>query len=71
MTPDFSTPDPSAPEQLERYNETAQAAAAAVIGRYSTSFSAATNLLGKRCRTPIRRIVIGQRASHFCATCQR
>ena len=33
MTPDFSTPDPSAPEQLERYNETAQAAAAAVIGR--------------------------------------
>lgn len=56
MTPDFSTPDPSAPEQLERYNETAQAAAAAVIGRYSTSFSAATNLLGKRCRTPIRNV---------------
>jgi formamidopyrimidine-DNA glycosylase len=24
-----------------------------------------------RCRMPIRRIVIGQRSSHFCATCQR
>jgi formamidopyrimidine-DNA glycosylase len=24
-----------------------------------------------RCKTPIRRIVIGQRSSHFCPTCQR
>jgi formamidopyrimidine-DNA glycosylase len=25
----------------------------------------------RRCRTPIRRVVIGQRSSHFCPRCQR
>jgi formamidopyrimidine-DNA glycosylase len=25
----------------------------------------------RRCRTPIARVVIGQRSSHFCGTCQR
>ena len=56
--PDPTQPGATQPDatQLDRYNETAQAAAAAVIGRYPTSFSAATNLLGKRCRPAIRNV---------------
>ncbi len=41
---------------LSLYDETAQAAAAAVLDKYSTSFGAGTRLLGRNMRTHIRSI---------------
>lgn len=45
-----------APTGLELYDRTAQAAAAAVISRYSTSFALACRLLGPRPRPHVRNI---------------
>lgn len=46
----------SAPTGLELYDRTADDAAAAVIARYSTSFSLASRLLGRRVRRDVRNV---------------
>ena len=42
-----------------------------VIGDYVPEVYGRTGEPCLRCKTPVRRIVVGQRSTHYCPTCQR